>query len=474
MSSSPQAVLLAGRRTLEVFVDSSRSAPRRRVLRLEDGGARALAAAARDELAGMGFRRGGVVLALEADRFVHRRVVIPPVPGRERSGIWRRRAANLLECEAADAAYVAVPCSREGERTDEAGDAWMLFAWRRSMLRELELELRRARIPARRVVLARLALLARACELEGDETAPFLVVARERDATTLSLVRAGALIQQTVLAGGGGASDRDAAVALVQELRSLFTYWRRMSRGEELRRIVPLGFAPSFLEPLATAIHAALGGVEIARPEGGSAGAAQEEEHELELLRSCTVQGPLQAEVRVSPPRSRAVVALSLALAAAAFLAGRPLLREGETRLDRAQLRVAELESQGAELEELRRLEADHEEARGRLAADVERWTALERESIAAERLVPQVLGAFGGRAVLAGLSARVEEGRVDVELSGLASGGPDQVFTTLEALQQDLAAGEGVGQVKVLPPPRVPEDGDALAFRVTMQVERR
>ena len=470
---SPDVVLLVSKKRLEFFVDSAsgRSGSSWSVLDRADESARALATAAKLELARLGQAGAPVILALDADMCSSRRVALPPIPPRERPGIWARRAASQLECEVEDSLYVAIPLSRGQERTDEEGEPWMLHALRRSVLVELQLELRRVGHTVRRVVVARIAMLARATQLFGGDPAAFLLIARERDANTLNLLRDRELIQQSVLQTAPGSSDQAMAVALVQELRQVSAYWRRTSRGGQLGRLLLMGFAEASLEPLVAAIRAALGGVEISFSP--ATGLPEPEDPRLEMPRACRVQGAMQVDLQVSlAPRKSRTILTALLLVGLAVATARPLLRDGTHRLEATRERLAALASAGAQLEELQERQALGGAARDGLAREVQHWTRVTRECVPAESLLPDVLESIAGRADLVSLRAHVEMDGVQVQINGRTSGETRQALGTLEEFRRSLSEHSRFADVRVLPPTRIPSSLEALDFSLTFRLE--
>jgi len=471
-SPSTQAVLLVGQSQLRILVQSARDTePRWSTLELEDESPRFLATAAKAELARLGFKGRKIILALDSDLIEQKRVAVPELPRRERDGVWNRRAASLLKCDAAETVYMSVPLARSEERTEDAGNPWLLFALHRTWLQGVQFELRRVGISVSRVALLRLALLEWSCERLEDDGAPFLLVAREQSATTLSLLCEDELIQQSVLPTRREEDKQGAAVALVQELRVLSSHWRKLSRGKELGRIALLGFTDEYLDPLVAAIHAALGGVEITSLTERTD--ESEEAQALELLIACTAEGRLQTDLQIAlPPRPGPAVGISLALAGAVAAVGVPFMNDSQERLTDAREQVIQLGLASADLDSLRRVEDRHAEATESIQSEIQHWVKLQTETVPVESIIPRLFAAFQGRAELASIQARSEEDATVFKVSGLTRGTTQEVYAILEQLRLELAALPGAESVQLIPPARVP-DSENLSFIVEIALSK-
>jgi hypothetical protein len=186
-------------------------------------------------------------------------IELPPLPPRDRKAVLRRKAAALAGCAPEEVIFTASLQASAARGATEPGDRWLIVALRRSFASELLSSLRTRGIRIARVVSLRLAPLREA--LAGQRARNLdsgcVVVAVEPQATTVSLVAGAALVSQSTLTGSIAARPK-LARALLQEIRSIDSFWRKTHRGSGVTEVAWIGLAAERGEPLRAALQTAL------------------------------------------------------------------------------------------------------------------------------------------------------------------------------------------------------------------------
>lgn len=292
--------------------------------------------AAREARRAAGGKKRDIVLALGEPYVRLRLLSLPALSASELRGVCRRKAAALCGVALDDVAYVArayrsneasaAPPSPESSNAlfpaprpgDELAQRWLLAAAPRARVDSLVAELRRAGLRVKRVVGARLALLAGAL----DGTPPRgvrLVLQRDPDGAMLWLCSAGEVLHETSLSAAGPASlsrDGDASLctALVQEAKSCAAFAQRTLRGESVESFRLDGFEPQVAQRLELALAGALRGARCQRLDGA-------EGHATLLAGGCAPRHARSTDLDGSQRLRTRRYALASALACAAMLA---------------------------------------------------------------------------------------------------------------------------------------------------------
>jgi hypothetical protein len=326
-----------------------------------------------------GERPGRCVLALGQGYFEQRLLALPALPSAELRGVLARKAANLLELELEDSSYVALPVPVLGEGAE--GTRHLILALQRSRATSIQAELRACGFRIQRVVSARLALLGAARRALPRPREAALVVTHEPHALGVTLLHGDALVQQTIFPG---THDDEAAMAsaLVQELRGLVQFWRRVRRGEEVTQLVLAGLKPEAAQHLEPTLHACVPGSHLVCLPLVVDSEAPEDEQSVTRFRyeACRLTGPLQPDLgALLPFRRRSVASIALGVGVLTLaLAGAGIVRMKSIDADLRQ-RGRELLARAGDvrgLEELeRRLRAvtDGLDAEGRRVSEIGR-----------------------------------------------------------------------------------------------------
>lgn len=282
-----------------------------------------------------------VVLALGEPFVSLRLLTLPALAASELRAVQRRKAAAACGVGLDEVAYVARSFRPRGAGSRHAdgtralvadtargaganvgpedsahggGHRHLIAATESARLEAFVAALRRQGLRVRRVVVARLALLAGALEVSTSGGVK-LVLQRDADGAALWLCDGDEVIHETALtAGSSAAADASLCTSLVQEAKSCAAFTRRMLRGEALDAFRLDGFEPALAERLELALTSALHGARCERADG--------EPGRSELLtRGCAPQHAREVDLGDAGARRGRRTALLVSLACAAMLA---------------------------------------------------------------------------------------------------------------------------------------------------------
>ena len=447
-------MLDAGR--LEWFSGSVNEGSAWRAARLEGDSPLEVARAAIELVQGEGRRPGRCILALGRGQYEQRLLDLPRMGGKELRAVLERKAANLLGEELEDSAFVALPVSRLEQ--DDALLRFFLFALNRTRSRSIQDELRAQGFDIVRVVSARMSLIEVARRILPDPNAGSLVVTRERDAVSISALHEGSLVQQAVL---GDMSEDVATMAslVVQELRGLVQFWRRVRRGEDVAQLALVGFDPDVARQLEPALQACVpGSITVCTPLEEIVGLAGGLTARCFALDACRVTGPLQPDLgTVLPPRRRTVIGTVLSATVVALM----LANAGIVRLkalDRGfRERADQLRRAAGNVELLEETAIESQSALHELEAERERMRRVGSMGIDFEGLAGAVFAAFGEDASLSSLDLNPWGDVGKVQITGTTWADPTASYEVLSLIRKRLEASPRFRDVLVRPPTAIP-----------------
>lgn len=252
--------------------------------------------AAREARRVSGGKKRDIVLALGEPYVRLRLLSLPALSSSELRGVCRRKAAALCGVALDDVAYVArayrsndtqasseshgAQASAESSHApfaptpsdDGRAQRWLLAAAPRQRVETLVAELRRAGLRVKRVIGARLALLAGAID-GAPSSGVRLLLQRDPDGAMLWLCSGGEVLHETALSAAAHVSlahDDDASLctALVQEAKSCAAFAQRTLRGESVESFRLDGFESQVAQRLELALAGALRGARCQRLDG--------------------------------------------------------------------------------------------------------------------------------------------------------------------------------------------------------------
>jgi len=421
-----------------------------------------------------GRRTATCILALGPEFVRERLIELPPLPPRDRSTVLRRKAAALAQCAPEDVIFSAsLQANTSG---DEAGaqelDRWLIVALRRAVADELLSALRARGIHVTRAVSLRLAPLREALARRRvrDLDSGCVVVAVEPQATTVSLVAGAALVSQSTLTGSVAARPK-LARALLQEIRSIDSFWRKTHRGDGVAEVAWIGLAAERGEPMRAALQTALpeARVHALGIEGEPVGAEAElAPGRVQLLSACRRREGFVLDLGLAARRSPAVTAAWSAAAAAVFL----LLGFFASGRLRGALEQLEHRNQSLRREQQNATLTLEQSARARSLVDGVRARFVRAEEAARvglpfERIVEGAFSAFGDDGALLSLaiSTPLDGAGAEVVIAGLTDSHPLRGARKVARIAEALAATPGLDAVRIEPPTELPgSDMDGLA----------
>jgi len=300
-----------------------------------------------------GARPGPCILALGKGHVVERSVALPDMQPKEQRSVLGRKAANLLELSEAETIFSAIELAEHPGEESEWATKWLVQAVRRTEHLTFRNELQKVGFRVRRVVSAPLSVLQErfAAELAEDEA--FIIAAVEPDSTAINLVSQDGLVHRAIL-NGAFAGDSAMASGLIQELRGLQAFWRKLSRGGSIKGAALIGLEASITQSIFPALHAALPGIDLAPIETEDGDSARSER--IALLECARTPAIVRDSLRVPlAPNRRLLAAAGLLLASGSWAMAARLNETIVERTARERTMTEDLLSRTRDLRDLRR-----------------------------------------------------------------------------------------------------------------------
>lgn len=418
-------------------------------------------------------RRRTCILGLGEGIYQRRQVDLPAdLGGRELRDILRRKAAGILGVES-QVVFQALPLGGDRQRKRDGVQSWLVFAIEAKRLRSLLKELMAAGFRIVRTVATEVAYQGMA-PVEGlQEGQAAIVIGHLESAVGISLVTGAGLVTQNLVPTG--ALDRESmASTLVQELRAMDAFWRKMNEGGAVTRATFIGFDEAWADTIAPSAQLILPQVELAfdkeaRQSSCGFGSC------VRALSACRAQSELSIEFTLSvPPKRRVAVMLSAASLAVVVSLGGMASDAVAQRADslRGDLRQRfERERVRTELADVKARLEEHEAAAENYAAE---WSAIigtGTSSVPFSDLAGSILSALGADAALE--SFKLEPNESGAEFVAIAVT-PADALRSAGAMRDAFARLEASGfftDLSLEPETRVPTKEDqAQLLRFSMK----
>jgi len=467
-SSDSTAVLFLDGRELEWLVPAAGEPGRVLAAELDDLRAPQIAQRAVDRLREAGARvPRRCILALGAGLVAQRQVRLPELAAKELREILARRAQQMVEGDPTDVLWSA---RTNGPRPtgSEEPRPWTIYAQRRSFLRHLLECLRGEGVRVQRTVVARSAIVGRAEERIGKSAGAVIVLAGGRSETLVALIHDGELLLETVLNSATAHDDRASTLSLVQEVRNLGAWWRKTGKGVGLVGVVSIGLPAEVCHTIQPALRAALGNVELVPVGEGN-------DPRRELLATARCTAALVVDLGVELPLARPLRASLIGAALAATLfAGWIAQRALGERLAAGRIELADLRVLEERVDAYERRAQALSRARADLRSDAEGLSALLSRGVPLERVLRDSSAAFEGVAELASLSVDPGDEGYQIQITGTTEAQVQRAQDSLALLAADLEQSATHAEVEVIPPTRLPQEGDEqdLTFTVKSRLE--
>lgn len=429
--------------------------------RAEVGGRSAtdLVAAAEAACAAAGEKPGPCIVAWSEDLAPLGTVILPETGEREARAVLRRRASRFLEEETEDVFFTATRSFAADD--DKRARPWCVCVLPRDLVRSVHQGLRGAKFRVRGAVSLPLATInGMHARLGGEEGEAGIVISAGHDSAQVALVAGDELVNRETYSGSFGEKSSLEA-SLVQDVRTRASYWKKKSRGADVKWIGIVGIEPARAELMRNSLSVAMPMARVECFPGAVEGPAAARRSVLETaLRS----GPFGGDLTYKLPPRRPVFAGFLMATTALAAVPAAVVREDLTD-DLAGLR-RETRELLAYSTGLGNLEAQGERAResvDEIIARIKRHAAISSSGVPVEKLMQSVTQAFLGRARLLTLDMdQTPDGGTRLVVRGLTDPDPVSSAKATRGIRQALLAGGGFEGVTVLPPGRIPGQGES------------
>ncbi|MFT5081191.1 MAG: hypothetical protein ACI84E_001849, partial [Planctomycetota bacterium] len=418
-------------------------------------------------------KAGACTLALDESHYKRRQLELPAdLEDRELKQVLTRKANQMLGVEG-KAVFQSIPLHGNRKSRRDGVQSWLLFAIDSKQLTGLVEDLRRAGFRVKRVVAAEVAYQGNLQLPELEESNAVIQIGQLDSGIGVSLFSQSGLVSQNVVPTG--AIGRDAmGPALVQELRSMDSYWRQISEGGSVSHASFSGFDQAFAEQILPAAQMVLPNVEL-HFDKDLAEVSPDLEMLTRMLVNCKSHGQWTVDFTLTPTPHKLImmtlVAASLACAVTLGDAGQAELEtlRGSVdsaihmRLDKgdakqqAQVIQAEIVSMGA-------IESDFQ-------AEWSAFMGTATTSIPYAQISESVIGSIGRDGALESLNVTRGDPLVGIQITGVVPSDTTMAADALDTIRTRLASDGAFVELKVSPEARVPrpEDGsDLLRFTVS------
>jgi hypothetical protein len=455
------AVLAVGRERVEWFDRDASGTLFHGVAQPAGSSAADLASAAEEAWRASGGRRRRCVLAVDDTLSRQQLLVTPRLSRRELAGVFERKAARLIDLDKQDVLYLSVPMGEESEEPDADPQLhWCLVAMNGALLRPLRVHLRSRGFRVSHVVSRSMAALCRAQQECPRPEEAAIVVAVDRNSVTVGLTHGPELVYRDRF-DGDIREEPTLATSLVQVIRSCSAFWKKRSRGGDVRQVVLLGLPPQQGHLLSHVITPLVTDGEVVVLPGEGEG---REVGQHEYLAAANCPGPLNPDLSFPLPTQKILVSVLLAiLCLVSGTLGWILLDSVSTELRAIEADTGGLEFQAASLVPFRA--ANHGVATDaiRLERHLDRTAAIGSAGLPLEDLLIAVTRTFDGRATLEEIALQPSEwsGGNTITVHGHADPRPERVLQTLRELTAILESSPLFEEVLLHLPDRFPEAGD-------------
>jgi hypothetical protein len=475
-----RAVLFVDHATVEWFDATEPDAPR--YCRVATGGERPadLAEAATRAVTGSGGVARPCVVAL-SDALARQRLVhVPELPRRALTDAFLRKAARMLDLAPEDTFFAAALVDESGLSSDAPNGVqrtWLLTAVEREWAVALRRELARRRFRVEAVRAARQAGACRAVTSgshgDADAECATLAVTVGVRAATVALVSGERLVAQYSL-DGDYLRTPSLGARLLQDVRNGASFWRRLSRGVDIGRVLVLGLDGERARTLAASIASTLSSTLVAPVEWEPRFGEAPDAGRMELLVACLEDGPFHTDLCTALPTGRGALLARAAAAAALILAASGWIVGGTSERSAALDReTASLDGRSRELAVLEHAVAEARAHIGELELRLQRSEEALRDGLPLETLVAEAEASLGGRAQLLSVAARRDgAGGHRVEIGGRIDPEPVAMVETLRGAAGHLERALGLDGVEIVPPATVPETSSRAALPFSLAGE--
>jgi len=425
-----------------------------------------------------GGRTKRVVLAL-ADALAPDRILqLPSDLSRKdlRSILERKAVALLHERISADAEEPTAlfhawaggqVCERDGDHT-----SWHLVAMDEEFLTKLSLALRDRNFRVERVAALQLAPLALASASTGNTGEPVLYVVTHDERMDVGLIVEDHVLTRRSMEGNP-ATNTTVATGLFHEVRGIAGFWRKQSRGDQIRQVVLIGLPTDRAQLIASAIGGVLPDAKVSLlpdPEAESAD-AEELRGRATILSAARTLGPLSPNLAFRlPPRRVSVGLAALLCGLLAFVLGTRVEHHLIAALGDLQGDNLAMTTQATELRTVHtRLEVVESDA-AELRQVLERTARVGTFAPPLRPLLTESLAALPENAVFDSIRL-FDSGDRDyrLEVQGSVHGSAGSVLRGMRSLRDYLGRSSHLSEVDVTLSDRLPEDRNASqAFLVT------
>ena len=423
-------------------------------------------------LAGIKEKRRTCILGLEEGFYRRLQVDLPAnVSASELKEVLRRKASGLFG-DGVGIVFEALPLQGDRKKIRSGVQPWLVFAVEAGPFRALLKNLTSVGFKVVRTVAADLSYqnLAHHESLGEDQGA--LLVGHTGASIGVSLFTAKGLVTQNLVPIES--LDREAlASTLVQELRAMDAYWRKMTEGGSITRATLVGFDRDWEGLITPSARLILPDLDLTVDTAARVASDGLSPSPMSMS-ACALVSPLAIEFSLKvAPKKRVAVTLAVASVAAVLSVGSyathklrdrsdALFSELEMRFDRPYI-ARTTSSVAAELDSLQREQVE-------LEAEWAAFLRIGTASLALEDTTSLILDALGTEAALESLHVEVEGGLVKLIATAVT---PSETARASRAMASTLRRLQSVGDfsdLSVEPDSRIPdpsEDARPLGFVV-------
>jgi len=446
-------VLTIGPDRVELFHSPRKGEPIYASSELEDPAPAAVARKAFRLLREKGLRPGPCQLVVTDGMAADRIVSVPSLSAKELRRVLHRKAANLIEHSESQTHFAAVSLRDSLEKNRNAEQRWMVIAVSHGSMGSLGAHLRKRGFRVKEASWERLTLLGALPEEQftGKPRAA-LVVGVEARAISLTLMHGADLVHQATLTGNLE-EEPGLATVLIQEMRGLEAYWRKISRGRQLADVVLVGVGSETIDSIEPALRVAMPDVRIQRyePTGLTARA--------NVLATALHAHPFRYDISVPQPVRKPLLTATVALSvlAAGYL--------GFDRVEVLSARAERLEKEArdlaAEMRDYSQVEANYrriQDTLQELESERARAAAIGSLGIPLEDALTQALDAFHGHGALMSLNCDGVDRGQTVSITGTTVSEPRSSLVALQGLIDRLGQSSVYADALLVPPSNVTE----------------
>jgi len=427
--------------------------------RAEVGGLSAtdLVSAAEAACAAAGEKPGPCVVAWSEELARLGTVLLPQTGERETKQVLQRRASRFLEDGSEDVFFTA---TRSFASDDEKNARpWCISVLPRELAHSVHMGLRRTGFRVRGGVSLPLATInGMHAHLGGGDEAGMVISAGHANAH-VALVTGDELVNRESYSGTFGEKSSLEA-SLVQDVRTRASYWKKKSRGEDVKWIGIVGIDPGRAELMRNSLSVALPNTRVqCFPESIEGPAAVRRS----VLETALHSGPFGGDLSYKlPPRRPVFAGFLLATTALAAVPAAVVHEDLTDDLAQLQGETRQLLTHAAGLSNL---EAQAERARESVEGvitRIQRHATVSTSGVPIEHLMHVITRAFLGRAQLLTLDMdQTPEGGTRLVVRGLTDPDPVHSARATRGIREALLADGAMDEVTVLPPGRIPGQGD-------------